>query len=64
MEIEFNVQNVKCNGCTSAIQNGLATQPGVEGVTATLDGRVTVTGPDLDRDALARKLAELGYPEA
>ncbi|WP_297527564.1 heavy-metal-associated domain-containing protein [Thiohalobacter sp.] len=65
MQEEFTVQNVKCGGCVKAIQDGLATLPGVDEVEVTIDGgRVRVTGEALDRTALAAKLAELGYPEA
>ncbi len=61
---QFTVQNVKCGGCTSAIENGLGEMSGVSAVSATTDGNVTVEGDALDRATLAAKLAELGYPEA
>ncbi|HSH29809.1 MAG TPA: heavy-metal-associated domain-containing protein [Thiohalobacter sp.] len=64
MEIELNVTNVKCNGCVKTIEDGLRNEPGVESVQADLDGSVKVSGSDLDRTALAARLAELGYPEA
>lgn len=64
MEIEFSVSNVKCNGCVKTIEDGLRTEPGVESVQAGLDGRVQVSGSELDRAALAARLAELGYPES
>ncbi|BAZ93429.1 hypothetical protein TspCOW1_16320 [Thiohalobacter sp. COW1] len=64
MEIEFSVSNVKCNGCVKTIEDGLRNEPGVESVQAGLDGSVKVSGSDLDRAALAARLAELGYPEA
>lgn len=64
MQEEFTVNNIKCGGCVKAIEAGLATLPGVDAVTATVDGgQVRVAGDALDRAALARKLAELGYPE-
>jgi copper chaperone len=60
----FNVQNVKCGGCTSAIENSLAEIDGVSSVIAEIDnGRVTVTGDTLDRALLSAKLQEIGYPE-
>ena len=66
METEtFTVQNVRCQGCVSAIRDGLAQLPGVEAVEVSIDeGRVTVRGRNLDRAALAEKLGALGYPEA
>ncbi len=64
MQESFSVQNVKCGGCTSAIENGLGELAGVSSVTATLEGLVTVEGEQLDRTAISAKLSELGYPEA
>ncbi len=65
MQEEFTVQNVKCGGCVKAIREGLATLPGVREVEVTIDGgRVRVSGDQLERAALAARLAELGYPEA
>jgi len=61
----FRVQNVRCQGCVSAIREGLAELPGVEEVEVSIDeGRVTVRGGGLDRGRIAEKLAALGYPEA
>ena len=61
---EFSVQNVKCGGCVSTIENGLKDLAGVTGVSATVEGgKVIVTGDNLSREAIAAKLAELGYPE-
>ena len=61
----FAVNNVKCGGCATAIQLGLAGLPGVSAVEVNFPGGpVTVRGEGLERAALAKKLAELGYPEA
>ncbi|MEN8170261.1 MAG: heavy-metal-associated domain-containing protein [Pseudomonadota bacterium] len=62
---QFTVQNVKCGGCVSTIENGLSELDGVSEVSVTIDGGlVTITGESLDRAQLAEKLASLGYPEA
>ncbi len=61
---QFTVQNVKCGGCVSAIENGLSELSGVSTVSVTLEGQVEVTGESLERATLSTKLAELGYPEA
>ena len=64
MQEEFRVQNVKCGGCVQAIRDGLTGLSGVEAVEVVIEGgAVTVTGHELDRAALGRKLAEIGYPE-
>lgn len=62
---QFNVKNVKCGGCVSAIENGLKELPGIESVEVTIEeGEVTVRGENLSRATLSAKLGELGYPEA
>jgi copper chaperone CopZ len=62
---QFTVQNVKCGGCVSTIENGLKELPGVQTVEVTIEGgQVTVTGDNLSRSELSDKLKELGYPEA
>lgn len=61
----FQVRNVKCGGCVDTIRQGLLTVAGVNEVAVVIQGgEVTVGGEDLDRAALARKLDQLGYPEA
>jgi copper chaperone CopZ len=61
----FTVENVKCGGCVSAIEDGLKQLPGVESVEVIIDGgQVTVSGNALSREQLSAKLRELGYPEA
>lgn len=61
---EFNVNNVKCGGCVSNIQKGLADIRGVKNVQVTIEGgHVVVEGQDLDRVEIGQKLASLGYPE-
>lgn len=61
---QFTVQNVKCGGCVSAIENGLKELAGVESVEVSIDsGQVTVTGENLSRAELSDKLQQLGYPE-
>jgi copper chaperone len=61
----FTVQNVKCGGCVTAITNGLSSLDGIDAVEVDIpSGRVSINGSELERGALAAKLAELGYPEA
>ena len=61
--LEIRVANVKCNGCVANIKTGLAEMNGVESVSVDLAGGVvSINGDGLDRQAIANKLAELGYP--
>ncbi|WP_017925193.1 MULTISPECIES: heavy-metal-associated domain-containing protein [unclassified Thioalkalivibrio] len=62
--MKIEVENIKCGGCASSIRKGLMQ---VEGVTeAKVDvegGAVEVQAPDSAREAVAAKLASMGYPE-
>lgn len=61
---EFTVQNVKCQGCVSAIHEGLTMLPGIQDAQVEIEtGHVSVTGENLNRTQISEKLAELGYPE-
>lgn len=61
----FTVQNVKCGGCSSAIESGIGEMAGVSSVAVDIaTGVVNVDGDNLNRGELSSKLAELGYPEA
>jgi len=61
--LDLTVQNVKCGGCASAIQKGLAGLPGIERVEVDIaGGHVRIEGDKLDPDAITARLAELGYP--
>lgn len=64
-EITLHAQNIKCGGCVSTIQEGLATVDGVSEVQVEIDsGKVSIQGSQLDGVQIRAKLAELGYPEA
>ncbi len=61
---EFTVQNVKCQGCATAIQEGLTMIPGIQDIKVKIEtGHISVTGTNLNRTQIGEKLAELGYPE-
>ena len=64
MQEQFDVQNIKCGGCIDAIRKGIGELEGVSQVSVSLEGEVTVEGDHLDRQVIADKLAQLGYPEA
>ena len=59
----FSVQNVKCGGCAANIKSGLESLNGISAVTVEIEsGSVTVSGTNIERDAILSKLSELGYP--
>ena len=64
MELEFQVQNVKCQGCASAIREGLGKHPQVRAVRVEVPtGQVIVETTGEMRGELSGLLKELGYPE-
>ncbi len=64
MDIEFHVQNVKCNGCANTIQVGLSKDPRVQAVQVDVPGgKVTVQSTADIRAELSAELNQLGYPE-
>ena len=61
---QFTVANVKCGGCVKNIQTNVGQMAGVDAVSVDIASKqVVVSGPSLDRAAIAAKLAALGYPE-
>jgi len=64
MQLEFYVQNVKCDGCVSLIQENLSQHAKVQAVHVDRpSGKVTVTAAADIRATLSQTLRELGYPE-
>lgn len=64
MKIEFAVHNVKCQGCASAIREGLGKNSQVRAVQVDVPtGQVTVEADSDVRAELSAALTELGYPE-
>lgn len=58
----FNVQNMKCGGCVSAVKKALEALDEVESVDVDLDaGKVTVEG-DFDVASIAGVITAAGYP--
>lgn len=63
-EITLQVNNIKCGGCVSTIEEAIGKLPGVSSVQASAqDGMVKIQGDELERATICRTLAELGYPE-
>ncbi len=64
MEERFSVNNVKCQGCATAICSALSALPGVDDVSVDVSAaQVVVRGSQLHRAELATQLNRLGYPE-
>ena len=60
----IKVENIKCGGCVSSIQNTMLQMPGVSDVVVSRENEsVSISGNKLNRQRLVNRLAELGYPE-
>jgi copper chaperone CopZ len=64
-ELVLSVQNVKCNGCVTAIQTALTNMTGVDVVSVekleSNQAKVSITGTFSPND-ITNKLTDLGYP--
>lgn len=64
MSFEIAVENIKCGGCANTIRTRVAQMAGVSSVDVDIEaGKVTIEGNPGERQAIAQKLAQLGYPE-
>jgi copper chaperone len=64
--MEFQVENIKCNGCATSIKNGLMKLDGVNEVNVDIDhGQVIIKGDEslLNKTTILSKLKAMGYPE-
>ena len=63
MKSDFEVENIKCNGCINRIKTSLLTIEGVETVAINLELEMLSVEGVFDREKVIAKLNELGYPE-
>lgn len=68
MQYKFQVENIKCGGCTNTIKTKLRELDGVKEVLVDIDDKqvtvITESANDANiRQTLCEKLARLGYPE-
>ena len=63
--LTFTVPGMTCGHCETAVKNEVGHVVGVTAVAVDLDSKhVTVTGDDLDRDAIIAAIDEAGYDVA
>ncbi|TXH67400.1 MAG: heavy-metal-associated domain-containing protein [Thiothrix sp.] len=60
--MKFIVDNMKCSGCTSAVQAKLQALEGVEGITIDLTTKTAEVQGRVDADLVIETLTEAGYP--
>lgn len=60
---EFYASKIKCGGCVSNVTKGLKEINGVTEINVDIPTNVvSVSGVNLDKTEIEKKLAELGYP--
>lgn len=62
MKQVFNVQNMKCMGCVSAVKAALEPLDGVTSVEVDLEGGSATVEGDFDAADVAQAISNAGYP--
>lgn len=62
VETRFIVQNMKCDGCIKKAREALSAVAGFESADFDLKAGTAVVCGDIDPQAAARALTEIGYP--
>ena len=64
MQIQLNVENIRCGGCTNTITKRLLAHETIESVRIEIDKQLVIIDSTSDvRDIALQTLADLGYPE-
>ena len=62
--MQIEIENLKCGGCENSILRGLATMEAISDVTVSREQNlVSFKGEPSIREAVAKKLRSMGYPE-
>ena len=65
MNLDIQVENIKCVGCANSIEKKIRAISGVIDFVVDIEnGRVLVSGESIDRDKVIQELTHMGYPEA
>jgi copper chaperone len=62
---DYTVQGMTCSHCVLSVREEVSEAPGVSAVDVDLaSGRMTITGQDIDDDAVRAAVADAGYEVA
>ncbi len=62
---DYTVQGIACSHCVLSVRDEVSEVPGVRAVDVDLaSGRMTITGPEIDDDAVRAAVADAGYEVA
>jgi len=63
--LEFKVQNIKCGGCASTIEDALKDMMGIAKVSVDIAaGMVSIEHNETSMEQISQKLTEIGFPLA
>lgn len=60
--MKFTVENMKCGGCSSAVQTKLTALEGVDSAVVDLATKTATVQGSVDPDLVIETLTEAGYP--
>jgi len=58
----YQVENMKCNGCVTAVKNALEQLDGVESAEVDLESKTAVVNGRVEADLVEKTLTDIGYP--
>jgi copper chaperone len=62
--MQIEIENLKCGGCENSILKGLATMEAISDITVSREQNLVIfKGEPSIREAVAKKLRSMGYPE-
>ncbi len=65
MNIEINVENIKCGGCANSITQGLLADERIQSVSVDIENGIVAMDVDNEdvRESAIAQLLKMGYPE-
>ena len=62
MKTIFNVENMKCSGCSANVEQALEPIASVESVAIDLDKKTVEISGEIDAQIIAKVISDAGYP--
>lgn len=58
----FNVENMKCGGCSANVEKVLAQVSSISSASVNLEGKTVTVEGSIDQQAIAQLISDAGYP--
>jgi len=62
MSTLFNVENMKCGGCSANVEKALASIDAIQSVSVDLEAKTVRVEGDVDAASIAKIITDAGYP--